>query len=448
MGSDIKRAGFFSRLFSRAAPENRQPQGVDPSVELGVSGVAGSGYGYTGAVNSDYMRELSGISAAKIYRQMSETDSTVAAIIFVINGLVRQVSWNVLPASDDEQSQDAAQFISGALADTEITFQQFMSDVVTMFAYGYSVFEIVCRARRKSEGSKFDDGKIGWRKFAPRKQNTVDAWDIDNRGSVIGFWQSAPPRYSRVFIPIEKCLHFKTTNAYGNPEGRSILRSAYSDWYYKRKIAEIEAIGIERELAGIPVMRVPERMLMETAKPGEKQFIQECMKLVGNARARDNTGFVIPSRFEDGNDVYGFSLMTSGGARQINTNEVIKRYISTILMSVMADFIMLGHESNGSFALSSDKTRMFSVALGGWLDAIAEEFTMRAIGGLCELNGIDAQYAPSLIHGDIEQLSFSDVANAIAALSGAGAEIFPNDELLSHISKKYGLPLAESVTVE
>ena len=37
-----------------------------------------------------------------------------------------------------------------------------------------------------------------------------------------------------------------------NPEGRSILRNAYFSWYFEKKIAEIEGIGIARDLAGLP----------------------------------------------------------------------------------------------------------------------------------------------------------------------------------------------------
>jgi hypothetical protein len=33
-------------------------------------------------------------------------------------------------------------------------------------------------------------------------------------------------------------------------------------------------------------------------------------------------------------------------------------------MTVLADFVLLGHQQVGSFALSSDKTKLFSMAVG------------------------------------------------------------------------------------
>ena len=62
--------------------------------------------------------------------------------------------------------------------------------------------------------------------------------------------QLAPPSYKQVVIPMEKCLLFRTQTHKNNPEGRSILRNAYRSWYFKKRIEEIEGVGIERDLAG------------------------------------------------------------------------------------------------------------------------------------------------------------------------------------------------------
>jgi hypothetical protein len=60
-----------------------------------------------------------------------------------------------------------------------------------------------------------------------------------------------------VFIPIEKMLLFRTTVQRNNPEGRSMLRTAYRPWRNKKRIEEIEGVGIERDLAGLPMARIP-----------------------------------------------------------------------------------------------------------------------------------------------------------------------------------------------
>ena len=53
------------------------------------------------------------------------------------------------------------------------------------------------------------------------------------------------------------------------------------------------------------------------------------------------------------------SLSVPARARQFDTNAIINRYDTKIAMTVLADFLMLGHNKVGSFALSSDKTGFF-----------------------------------------------------------------------------------------
>ena len=56
-------------------------------------------------------------------------------------------------------------------------------------------------------------------------------------------------------------------------------------------------------------------------------------------------------------------------------------------MTVLADFIFLGHQQVGSFALSSDKTELFAMAIGAYLDIICETFNSQGIPSLIDING-------------------------------------------------------------
>ncbi len=78
------------------------------------------------------------------------------------------------------------------------------------------------------------------------------------------------------------------------------------------------------------------------------------MGMVKSIRRDEYEGLVLPHGFE-------FELVSTGGARQFDTNAIINRYDAKIAMTVLADFIMLGHQKVGSFALSSDKTELFQL---------------------------------------------------------------------------------------
>lgn len=105
--------------------------------------------------------------------------------------------------------------------------------------------------------SKYADGLIGWRKLPIRAQETLYQWEYDDEDNLKGMTQMPPPSYNLYTIPIEKALLFRTKSRKDNPEGRSILRNAYRSWYFKRRIQEVEGIGIERDLAGLPVIYGP-----------------------------------------------------------------------------------------------------------------------------------------------------------------------------------------------
>ena len=49
------------------------------------------------------MPQLTGENALKVYREMKDNDPIVAAILFAIDMLVRQVDWHVEPASSDAE---------------------------------------------------------------------------------------------------------------------------------------------------------------------------------------------------------------------------------------------------------------------------------------------------------------------------------------------------------
>ena len=112
----------------------------------------------------------------------------------------------------------------------------------------------------------------------------------------MGLVQMPPPDYGLIEIPVEKLLLFRTKSRKGNPEGRSILRNAYRDWYFKRRIQEIEGIGIERDLAGFPVLTAPESMDIWNTEDAEMVAARaQAERIVQNIRRDSLEGLVMPA---------------------------------------------------------------------------------------------------------------------------------------------------------
>ena len=333
--------------------------------------------------------------------------------------------------------------------DMQDTWIDTISEILSFLTYGWSYHEIVYKRRMGNTKdsrtkSKYNDGLIGWKKLPIRSQETLYQWEYDNEDNLLGMTQMPPPNYGMFTIPVEKALLFRTKSRKNNPEGRSILRNAYRSWYFKRRIQEIEGIGIERDLAGLPVLHGPQGLDLWDDTIPDNTFIRAGMEeMVRNIRRDEMEGVVLPFGYE-------LELLSSGGTRQFDTNAIINRYDTRIAMTVLADFIFLGHDKTGSWALSSDKTELFAVAIGAFLDIICETFNSQGIPSLIDMNGQHfagiTEY-PKMTHGDIEDADIAKVGAFIKVMTGIGV-LVPDDGLEDYIRQVGHLPQRTSDTRE
>ncbi|WP_196607440.1 hypothetical protein [Pectinatus frisingensis] len=422
----------------------------NPLVEVGLSGLNRFG----SWVNEEWLKELYGINGIKHYKEMRDNEAIVGSFLFAIEMLIRQASWNVEAGGDTDQDQQAAAFLKEcAFDDMEQTWHEFLTDVLSMLPFGWAYHEMVFKRRLGNTGnpttqSKFNDGRIGFRKIALRAQETFFRWEFAPNNDLVGLWQIAPPDYKLRFIPYSKALLFRIRSPKNNPEGVSILRTAYRSYYFKKRIEEIEAIGIERDLAGLPVVNVPAQVLDPNATPEAKKTLDSLRKMVTQVRRDEAEGVVFPAEFTpDGRQTgYKFSLLSSMSRRQFDTNKTIERYEQRIAMTVLADFIFLGQTGNGSMALSVDKTKLFSAAIGTILDTICETLNAKAVPMLFQLNSFTGlTKLPKFVHEDIESVDVAVLGQFLNNISAAGATIFgtpdnPNVDAVNYLLKVVNMP--------
>lgn len=405
--------------------------------EIGRSGLRDR----MGTIDEEFLYELKGREGIRIYREMSSNDSGIGAVLFACNMLIRQAKRTIIPF--DEKSavdKEVVEFVDSCFEDMSHTPQDLLTEILTMLPYGWAYHECVYKKRdglklgRQGESSKYDDGMIGWRKIPLRSQDSFDRWELDKNGGILGMWQrmsSANP----VFIPIYKALLFRTESTKNNPEGRSILRTAYRDWYFKKRIQEIEGIGVERDLAGLPVLQSPEGVAIWDAQdPNMSKMRTEGEMVVRNVRRDEQEGILLPFGWE-------LSLLSTGGQRNFDTTKIIDRYNTGIAMTVLADFIVLGHNNRyGSFALAGSKTHMFGMAITGWLEAIRAVFNRYAIPRLLAINGMDVARPPELVFSDTEIPNLDELGKYINNLFKSGFKLFPNIPLEKKLLSFAGLP--------
>ena len=400
--------------------------------------------GYGSIFFEEFLPELRGIKGVHAYTEMADNDATVGAILYAIEMLMRPVDFTIEPASDSAKDKEAAEFVESCMNDMERTWPDTLSEILSFMTYGWSYHEIVYKRRvgktnSPITNSKYNDGLIGWRKLPIRAQDTLEGWEYkDNTDDLVGMTQVAPPNFDRVTIPIEKALHFRTRSRKDNPEGRSILRTAYRAYYFKKRLEEIEGYGMERDLAGFPVLYAPADMPIWDDDEEMRQVLSRAELIVSSIRRDAREGLVLPG----GEKGWKLELVSSGSRRQFDTNAIIDRYDKRIATSVLADFVMLGQQQVGSFALADNKTKIFALAVGTYLDIICEVFNNQAIPRLIDINGDHfkgiSDY-PKMVHGDIEDKDLAPFASFLKEMIGAGV-IQPDEALEEEVRRVGGLP--------
>lgn len=377
----------------------------------------------------EFLPKLRGQQGIKKFREMRENDPVVGAILTAMDMMIRAVKWRV---EGPEKG-----FIDDVLNDMEASFEQFITEVLSFLPYGFSVFEKVY-VRRQS------DGMIAIRKLAPRAQWTLEYFQTSKKGDIEGVHQQTA--FQRTFIPANKMLHFRTVSTNNDPAGRSVLRNAHQPYHYLQSVQYYEAVAIERELNGLPVARVPSEYLSTDATTTQTAFINALKSMLINVKRNEQAYMIIPS------DVYkdaegkpsnipmvDVNLIASKGTRDIDTTKVVIRYQQDIARSVMADFVMLGQNDRGSFALSKSKADLFLRALEGYVDSITTVINRDLIPDILSLNGKNPK-GTMLKRGEIAPIDLGELGQYIQNLSNAGIPIVGDEEIDRHLRDRAGLP--------
>jgi len=390
------------------------------SGEIGTTGLREA----SGFVMEDYLPKLRSLQKRiSTFKEMGN-DPTIGAVLYSIEMHLRNAEFTVTEHEEGSREQDI-EFIKDALEEMEFTFPEFLSEVTSMLQYGFAVHEIVYKIK--------DDGTIVWSKWAPRSQDSIFEWDLNDKKDLQGVWQMPHYDPDKVYIPESKLLLFRPSTHKNNPEGRGILRSAYRPWYFKSRLETIEAIGIERSLAGYPVLNVPIQIFAKNEKAQELR--QYALDIVTRVRKDEQMGSVMPPGWE-------LSLLSTDGSGKANIDDAIDRYNLAIAQTMLADVIMIGHAAGGgSYALGDKKYELFVIALSGWMKSICSILTKKAIPKLLRLNGVDTEThnPPRIVPKPIQKLDPLALANSLFRFANINA-IKPDDRLEHFLREFLGLP--------
>ena len=408
--------------------------------QLGNSGLRR----YGNAIYEEFLPELRWPQAGMVYQEMSSNDPVIGAILYLAEMLIRGTTWSVEPASQSAEDVEAAEFLESCMHDMDTSWANTICEILSMFTYGFSFHEQVYKIRRgpnETNGkykSKYSDGRIGWRRLPIRSQNSLYEWEFNDEGDVTAFIQKSETDFDTVRIPMAKGLLFRTRISRDNPEGRSLLRNAYRPWFFKKHFEEIEGIGIERDLAGFPVLKAPEGVdLWNDADERMVSLRTKAEELVASIRRDSEEGVLLPHGWD-------LSLLSSNSGRQITIGETIERYDNRIAITMLSDIILIGNNKAGSFALADTKQSMLSGALQAQLQNIADVFNSKAIPDLFSYNNFPGiTELPKIVPGQIQAPSLKELALVLRA---AGVNTSGDIKTENYIRHILGIPALDEET--
>jgi len=408
--------------------------------QLGVSGLRR----YGPYIYEEFLPQLRWPGACRVYQEMSDNDPVIGSILYLAEMLIRGTTWEVEAASNDPEDIANKEFLEGCMNDMDMSWANTINEVLSMMVYGFSFHEIVYKIRRgplennPAYRSKFTDNKVGWRRIPIRSQESFYRWEFNEEGDVVAFVQQAEPTYALTRIPMEKGLLFRTKVSRDNPEGRSLLRNAYRPWFFKKHFEEIEGIGIERDLAGFPVLQAPPDMDIWNEEDTAMVKIKASAEaLVSSIRRDSEEGAVLPAGWD-------LKLLSSTSSRQINIGDTIDRYDNRIAITMLSDIILIGNKQSGSFALADTKQSMLAAALQAQVMNIADVFNSKAVPDLFLKNNCkDMSKLPKIMPSQIQTPSLKEVALMLRAM---GLKIGGDQELQNYIRHILSMPNLDEKT--
>lgn len=395
---------------------------------LGLQYQGGAGYGN---IIEDNRPEFIFPRSIATFQYMAQ-DPVIAAANNIIDIMIGKCNWSFeVPDDSTAKIKAASDFLNWNMTNMDHTWKSFIEEVGSYRLYGFHVAEKVWE--QVTDG-KFT-GKWKWKKLPVRSQSTIDGWEFDeNIRELKTIYQSTSgisniynlqTEAGKISLPAHKVLLFSYKKRKGNPEGHSPLKDCYQPWTYKKTIESYEAVGVAKDLGGVPVMFIDATWLSKAQgdpNSDEAATLNTLQSYAENLHSGNQTYMFMPMAYNDsGKPLFDFKLIgVDGGGKQYNTRDIINGKQLEILMIYLADVLKLGSESHGSFALAENKNNLLSFGIEHHLQFISDVINNDLVPQTLKLNGwgdIPRDKMPKLSYTDLDQVDVDNLSKLIQRLS-------------------------------
>ena len=420
--------------------------------EIGNTGI--NLKGVSGKVDEDLSKLWKGKKKKDFISEMKSNDAYVNAWVNAKNAIALKPDWVVKPkdtTKNTEKAKEYSELISDMLfKDMSTSFNSFVLNSITMAEYGFSVSEIVLKKRlgktdNPNTSSLYEDGLFGIAKLAPRWQNSITKWDIDNNGNIENLYQRGDNFTNDVKIPYKKVLHFVMNGYNGNPEGESVLRGTFVSYYNKKNIERIQRETFERGFSGILDIQVPPRYLSKRNNTPEGMEVRRNLEaFMKNVKQGKEAGIIRPFSKD-----FAIELIQGKTGTGLDPDKMIERYNTEIVMCLLSDSFMGKSKVYQGASGEQTKTKIYKSFIGIILDEIKEQVNKKLIPMIFEINNLDEDLMPYLDYGNLDDLDLQAISWFIQSVAkNCGPLITPTYELNNYLLDKLVGKTAPKPTVD
>lgn len=416
----------------------------NPLRELGVPGTPIYG-GYIQEPDSN--AKLTGTQKYKYFSETLVNVAIVGAGVRYFLNLVSKATWAVTPAEQDSpEAQEYADFVKEVLDDMETPWRRIVRRAAMYRFYGFSLQEWTAKRR--------PDGRIGFKDISPRPQSTIEKWDTDKFGNILGVIQRSPQDGTEIWLPRKKLMYLVDDSLSDSPEGLGLVRHIYPYAERLKVYEKMEQDGFDTDLRGIPIGRAPLAALAQMVEDGKITSEQKTQwetyftDFIQNHVRKPNTGLLLDSLTYQTADEAGrpsnvkmwdLELLTGKSTALGDLARAIQRTTRSIAILLGVEQLLLGETTGGSYALARDKTNVFFLIADSTLAELSDALKRDFIDTLWDLNGFPVEMKPTMVPESIRFRDVEQVTKALKDLAQSGAKLDLADPAVNEIRELLGL---------
>lgn len=399
---------------------------------------------YSGYIeNKEKSGDLYGTSKYRTFSDILANVSIVAAGTRYFLNLLAKAGWAVEPADESDQAKQIAEAIEFAIFNMKTPWHRVVRRAAMYRFYGFATQEWTAK--------RLDNGTIGFDDITPVAQLTVEQWDCDEFGEIRGIVQRRPQDFERIYLPREKLVYLVDDSLNDSPEGLGLFRHIAEPARRLQRYEQLEGIGFDTDLRGIPVGRAPYAQMknqkftdeeIDAATQHLESFVEDHIRTTKTGLILDSMTYQAQDEAQRPTNVkqWDVDLLKMSSSSMPEAANAIERLNREIARVLGVEQLLLGERSVGSFALSKDKSNNFALIVDGTLLELSEQFEKDILTPLFALNGWPIEMMPTIKTEAIRYRDIEQITGALKDLAASGAPLSPDDPAADVVRSIMGLP--------